>query len=209
MGAIHNELRKVGNLLRAFQNGFELDSDAGLERLGETLTPIFNAWALPEWNYLRGERLVGAAVTNGAVVGERSGAAILNPTGSGTLIVIEHAYCNCGANEAFFLCRATQAQITGTYARAPGGGVEYLRDTRFSLPGANEAAGQLYLGADPAQVGLLISRVSVLANTTVFLPGTPFVLSPGHGVAIEGATANVANGTGFVWREQPLIRSAR
>lgn len=83
-------------LLRAYVLAAGLaENEAGVERLGETLTPTLNIWERPEWALLRGETLwVANRVVTAGGAGTMAGVAICNPVGSGIVTVVEKAQLN-------------------------------------------------------------------------------------------------------------------
>jgi hypothetical protein len=89
VGIEHNALSYGVALSRAAARASGMsEGELGLARLGETLTPILNLWALPEWALLRGERTWAIAPSIGATVAEFSAVGIRNPADSGLIVVV-------------------------------------------------------------------------------------------------------------------------
>jgi hypothetical protein len=189
VGTLHNELRRAGQ----FQRGFLLalgitDSDSGVERLGETLTPIIDLWSRPEWHFVRDERITGFTLVSIAVAAEFTGQAIVNPAGSNRLVVVELAAYRAELAFDVALQVVTEAQATVTYTVANS-----LRPLDTRWPGVSGVI-TLRDGSDAA---------ATLGGTNIdftFPPSTlgrqfvnlPVVLSPGFGLAMIGQTVNTA-----------------
>lgn len=89
MGQIHNELRR-GAFSRALKNFLgSADSEAGVERFGETLTPIIDGFNLPELNFPRGDSRFGRLFQADGVIARFNGVQIFNPANSGIIAVVE------------------------------------------------------------------------------------------------------------------------
>lgn len=63
-------------------------SDVGISRLGETLTPVLNLWSMPEFFLPRAEILFTRFVIVPAVAARFASAELVNPAGSGKLVVV-------------------------------------------------------------------------------------------------------------------------
>lgn len=205
MGSVHNELRSVSQLQKAYQRAFGLDQEAGVERLGETLTPILDLWSDPSWAYLRGEKLCAASLAFVAVAGEISAIALFNPAGSQMLLTVDAVnYRPIAAALTAYLARATQAAIEGTLTVTTVG--EFARDTRWPIasPGV-ECVGRVYGGSDPAAIGSLIEFAEGAANTVQPFRSLPWVLSPGWGIVVQRAAISLDLTAHFYWRERRAL----
>ncbi len=207
MGQVHNGLERAGNLTAALKDALNAtDSEGGLERFGETMTPVIDIWNKPEWAFLRSESLVAGFRFTPAVVGEFSNVALLNPGGSKVLCVVEAA--SVDHSVAGLVCQlngpATEAAINATLAGATPGGV---RDSRFPNVLANSICKTL-VGSDPA-LGIngpnLESRRKAAAETVDFQTALPVILSPGFGLVISANLVNTQFNGGFGWRERPCF----
>lgn len=194
MGGIHNELSR-GTLSRALTLAVgAARGESGLERYGETLTPVLDLWSRPEFALLRGEVLWAQLATLTAVVGEYSGAAIINPTGSGLLVLVNGMVRGGGASFTWGI--ATEAALVATYAgntfvATPIDGRKYKPGL---LTGTATGPGIVF-GSDPApQVIASLGQVTTTALTSDERPFQfPIILRPGQAALIE--TANVNTGT--------------
>lgn len=86
----HNGIKFASDLVRGLGVLTGLDDTAdGVVRLGETLTPVFDAFGRSEGAYLRGERLCSAAPIITSAAGQIPGFHFVNPAGSNVIAVIQ------------------------------------------------------------------------------------------------------------------------
>jgi len=106
VGQVHNEFR-AGNIGRGIVEALGAASyDVGIERIGETLTPVIDIWSQPEWAIGRQEFLGWATVDLAAggagkrsVVGARNISTIDDPW----VVVIEPGTnADCSSNVGIF-----------------------------------------------------------------------------------------------------------
>jgi hypothetical protein len=90
MTMVHNALDRATEISRGFRRALGMH-DGGVERTSETLTPVFNLWGRLEHGFLRGE-VPGWGWTEVAAggVGIWSLIQLLNPVGSGRIVVCTH-----------------------------------------------------------------------------------------------------------------------
>lgn len=192
---IHNMLHR-GNWSAALKRVLGVEkTDGGIERFGETLTPTVNLWERPEWAWLRQENLWAFRELVGAVVGELSAVAALNPIDSGQIVVVERVTgSNAVVGGSLFAGLSSAAVLQATLTT---GGGALARDTRFQRnplsPLGVLVAPLILTGSDPAQLDP--NEHEQVANATVeqlpFLMG-PWVLKPATGFFVQGAGANQA-----------------
>lgn len=205
MGAIHNELRR-SNLGAALTRALGLTRGVeGLERVGETLTPTMDLWSQPEWAYLRKVRLLAYTAGITATVGEYSGLAIVNPTGSGIIAVVDAARIQMSGQVISYLAFATEAAIAATYALIGVPGLP--RDLRWGPYTTASGTVMAYQGSDAASwPNQLEGAYPGPANgMTEHRCGLPFVLTPGWGLILQGGTVNTAIRAGFNWTERRAL----
>lgn len=205
MAQVHNELRR-GPLGSALKNALgDTRSESMLERWGETMQPVLDLWAMPEWAYLRRDYLWSIRRVQGAIAAEFGGVAIVNPVGSKALLVLEGAQITAaGAAGKFFLTHILAADVA-TYTKV---GPLWTRDQRVGQLTATTGLvnAELYAGTDP--VGFAANAVEVIwcptAGTSPFLT-PPYIIRPGGGIAFECGTVNVAFDSAFWgrWRQAP------
>lgn len=204
MGQLHNELRR-GKLSDALTRAVGASKGApGIERFGETLTPVIDLWRItePSWAWLRREALVARFATAAAVAGEFSAVALVNPVGSGLIVQVERAWAH-GSIQTFAIGQFTAAGVTATLA---SGGPGVLRDRRN--PAANFVGViTIFSGSDP---GALTQTTEVHASASAterqdFDATCPCVIAPGHALVVQGQTVNLQVVAGFGWRERAAL----
>lgn len=191
---LHNALRRYGSLINGVRRMVGGGADVQLERLGETLTPIMNPWGLPEWAWLRGETLWVVHRNVGAVVGEVSGAAVVNPTGSNMIVVVDGATFRGATAQSCTLSLQLRATIAATYTQ---GANAIARDSRTALRSpANFSLNvppEVWTGSDAAVFTNALEIMNAGGTVgTGDLRSPPYVLRPGVGLAICGNAANIA-----------------
>lgn len=204
MARLHNQLYR-GTWSSALKNLVgDPKGEGGLERYGETLTPIVNLWGRAEFAYLREETLLADFLNSAAVAAEFSFVGWGVPLASGRIAVIEKVNCRTGAASAF-LGHAPRSVVAATGTLAAGSALN--RDTRFAKdPGVTIRGSGLerWTGSDPgATLGGNIEEIVSLAGanqpyTPALTP--PYVLKPGAVLYVIGLTVNVSvqcNMSGF------------
>lgn len=198
MAQIHNEIRK-GTLSEAVKRALGITrGDSGIERLGETVTPIVHPWGMPEWAYLRGERLCCIWRTVGAVAAEYGYLALVNPALSEVIVVVEGASVETAAAGQGYMGFQTEAAALATLATPTPGNVRDRRNlpvtatTCYTLVGTDPSSG---LGA-----ALEIRRIAAAQNLDFV--HFPIILTPGMALGINFATVNTAWNGNFLWRER-------
>lgn len=174
MSHVHNALHRCTEVLQGINRSLGNDrGGTGVERLGETLTPIMNPWQLPEWAWLRGELLGWTDQTiAGGGAGFRAIAQLYNQT-ENRLLVIE-------PGSRFVVAAGTVVLgVTATQATTDSGFNLLLRDTRISNP-------SVIGGRARSQNGVAIpagftAGISFLSGTTTYDLLFPLVVSPGFG----------------------------
>lgn len=178
------------------------DGGAGVERYGETLTPVLNLWGMPEWCVLRGEGLKGQRLVSAAVVGENSVIALVNVATRNRIVVVELAGVQAGSGaQSYSLELCTDAVLAAALAVA-NAGPTIPRDTRYIGGGVF-----IRTGSEVAtSLGTSIDLNSITAGgQSIYFQNLPVVLSPGFGLAIIGQAQNLAVGGIFGWRERPAL----
>lgn len=100
MSHIHNALERATDLIRGFRRALGIvGPEGGIERFGETLTPIMNLWGHPDWSLLHGELLQWstASIPAGGA-GFRSQFMIRPVATSKLIVVVRHIECNIAFN---------------------------------------------------------------------------------------------------------------
>lgn len=202
MADLHNALRR-GGLSRALKQALgDSRSEGGLERYGETIQPIVDLWTLPEWSFLRQERLWARRTSIAAVAAETSVLAVTNPANSTNLVIVEAVTVKAVTTAMpVFLELLDRASIAATLTLF---NPAVVRDTRFSPASAGTGVPvETWQGTDTNVTSLNDILEEVFASTTEHLRyvSTPYVLRPGMGLLVQGNTINtglVANWAGRV-----------
>jgi len=199
MGQTHNELRR-GDLSRALKNLLADSRGGGLERYGETLTPVIDMWSRPEFALLRGEALFGEIEPVPAVVGELGMAGIVVPAASGMLAVV-FAAVRSGSAAAWQFGLATEVAVLATLTVGPQ--VQNV-DGRRGPIAVNPAT-----GSDPASIYTTVAAYQLntpAASDQDRVFAGPLIVRPGQAAIVLGTTANTAGTcqfSGYVRRAYP------
>lgn len=201
-GGVHNALSR-GAIPSALARAVgDMEGASGLERYGETLTPILDLWQQPEWCHLRRELLMSDDVSQGAVAGEFGMVALVNPAASGVIAIVERVTAWSSLQQFFSLFRDQAATVTGTLALIERG---QPRDSRDGFGLASNGRIQLYSGSDPGLFGSRLDRMSTPSgggNFGEFKCGLPAVVTPGWALIVACTTVNIALEANFGWRER-------
>jgi hypothetical protein len=196
VGTLHNALRTSLGLVKGLSRAVALDQDAGVERFGETLTPVLDIWRQPEWAFLRDESLLLFGTIASAVAGEFSYNGVSNPADSGMLVVVEAVMPDgAGAYNIRFRDTDTPTVATGVIRR----------DLRW--PAAQVSRSQYISGAEAAGSGASMMRFTLPAAGTAQPPwmALGIILPPGTNVVLEHNTVNTAFTANWLWRERRLL----
>ncbi len=197
-----------------------------VEVLGQLMGALVLENDRPEHKYLSGERLaVGQILKAAAGAGVWGAAGLRNPTGSGSLVILEHATALVDASAATSISR-----VYGSLLRMAAGVVltqastEQPRDTRIQPSGAfgvfaPNIVGQIVsgqsdtIGALPFVIAELAtancnvatfaaSMLGVWDQHLILAPGDVFLFEPSNGVG--GFSTNISIQGSFWWRERTL-----
>jgi hypothetical protein len=211
MADIHNALTR-GSFSNALKSLLGATKDpGGIERYGETLTPVIDLWRRPEASFLRQEYLFTLHLALGAVAGELNAIAVCCPNqtqGQSMLVVVTGIVGAAGiaaVGQGFTVNQALRSTIAGTLA---SGGFCPAADARLQpnpavVQGATPA--EAFSGSDPATIGVIIDRVAFSAAEALVVRSAnvaPQILTPGRGIVVQGDVANQslrATFTGYVW----------
>lgn len=195
---IHNGLHTNAQLLAAFRKAIgELDpSFTGVERFGETLTPVMDLWSLPEWALLRGEILYARApipVPAGGA-GVFSAVELVNPAGSGILAVVTSL--------------RNQSGVVGLFTGLDVGPALGAVGTDRGVPVDSRANALAEISSCTVVRGALAGTVSLPQERIAAAGGlavSPYIISPGFKLFVIADTANLALTVTLTWLERPLL----
>lgn len=198
MPHIHNALHRFTQARAAYQVVLgELTPEfTGIERAGETITPVLDLWSRPEWAILRGEIPYAMWRTAPAVAAEFSAVALVNPATTRILAIVDA--CSMGQSAALQarLFTATEAAIDATLGTILKGN---RRDTRL---GNTQSQCELLIGSDAsADFGEDLEDRRVAVAEQLDFRSPPIILQPGFGLVMGHTVVNTAVNGWFKWRE--------
>lgn len=204
MSQVHNEISRATDILRGLKLAVGLDKgEAGIERLGETLTPILNVYELAEWAFLRGEWLgVGRLALGAGGAGVRSLIQLKNPATSKRLVTVHGASAGSATTAITPTLFRFDTDLTtlGTTiqprdTRLPTSALlTQVRSQNVALPGA------------AVNIGRLIMEVLEAAAAHAHWPREwPLVIAPGHGFMIGPEADNQGISAMWVFSERELL----
>lgn len=204
MSLIHNALSRAGAIQAGIRRAVGVqESEAGVERLGETLTPVMDLWSRADWAVLRGGRLCALSILQAAVVNEFGMAALRNPVGSNLLVVVERIGFDVGADMTCFLEMATVAEVDASLGTLTTGSVRDRRESSSFFSRTQVATGTDLLSSLNAGA-FVIDRIAS-STDRFFRIAPPVILPPGQCVNIVGGTSNTALVGIFAWEERALL----
>jgi len=202
MAGVHNAITR-GDLSSALTRLLGISRGAeGLERLGETLTPVIDTWGLPEWAILRGEKLAAIRMAATAVAAEFGIIALGNPAGSNNLTVVEAVDTIAGAAAMSVFLEV----VADTVVAATLGAAAFpiaARDRRFEAGQSGQTRSFVKFGTDPGNTfGASIEQKFVPTTAYIAFQNLPVILRPGDDLIVVGQTVNNAFNANFKWRER-------
>jgi len=203
MSSLHNALDygpEIGRSLGRFTGLGPLEE--GTIRLGETLTPVVDAFALPELSFLRNETLCAYSRFQAAVVAELCGVALVNPATSGLLVIVEGISSITAAGDIHQVYMHLDSDIIGTLDSSSTGSRRDRRGT--GAPTVSRAVVRYGTDAAVSTGSILEQRRDNAAATAGMLTfqAPPIVLNPGVAVAVWNAATNTQVYVNFKWRER-------
>lgn len=201
-----NELTYGASILRCFPRALGLGDSSGVVRVSETIHPTFDAWGLPEFAYLRSERLLGVRAFQAAVAAEQSMIAVSNMSTSKTILVIERVGVQFVAGTVILNGNVSENTLSGTLTLVAA---LQPRDMRINGPrGIGNPAGvaRYWVGSDAAAIGTTIDQITFTATESrVFEVGLPVILIPGSGLVVIGTVVNTGMAAWFAVRERDAL----
>jgi hypothetical protein len=200
MTQVHNAIRHYAALASGIKRSLGLAAeDEGPSRVGETVTPTFDVFGIPEHALHRGENRYSAGLIISAGGAGAFVKAMIRNMSTTKLAVMESVYVSSSSSQGIYLC----PDVTG------------LANT--SAQGSNldgRAGGGL------ASLGIPVSCLSWAADATT--PGTPMfafllgagafiplrvslVCKPGQALLVRSTVANVELYVSFMWREREAL----
>lgn len=187
MPHVHNALHHFTKEQAAFRKIVREGDEGftGIERAGETVTPVVNLWDRPEWAALRGETPWSLFHAQAAVAAEFGFVGLRNPASSGGIAVVERIRVWSATAAVSSLIRqgpTLATDIDGLEDLAP-------RDTRLPLTGIGPL--QKFHGAGAAQLGNDGLESVVLPSALTFGEYAGIrIVSPGFDLRVYGGVVN-------------------
>lgn len=206
MAQLHNAIKYGTAILRGYSRAIGLDEgEEGAIRLGETITPVLDLWRLPEWAYLRADRLMGGAFDVTSIVTEVPSALLYNPAASQLLgVVTRIMFQNITVATTFLLAFVRAAVIPAGFVVNNSGPLD-TRDAQLIA-----AAGSVLQVAQDSEVagttgGINFDTISAVIGQR-HEDTQPIVLAPGTGLLLTGQAnaVNTIRGS-FRWRERAFF----
>lgn len=203
----HNQLREATALIASLSRALgERDGDwSGLERAGETLTPVIDLWSLPEWAALRAEALWAVFFSQGKVAAEKGLVAIINLSTSRSIVTVESVYARTAdAAGTFNWFIATEAVIT---AQEDAGGGVNVRDRRLVSAAGTFLLGQVRVsrGGSAGIAANNLGNWTTIGATSQAVHFSPVILRPGEALCFEHGTINLDIAVGVNGRMRPAL----
>jgi hypothetical protein len=197
MAGQHNELRR-GELSAAVKKALGDSRGGGIERYSETLTPVLDPWSLPEWAFLRGERLAGGRVALAAGAATELGqVALVSPIGLGYIVVVEQATVDVPVATQIIVQMGTEVGFASLTTVSGGANV----DTRWA--NVTEPIARMRSLAFPSSaLGVGFWQHTIPALTPIDLLSVPVVLHPGFGINVCSIDDAAAIRVSYRWRER-------
>lgn len=198
MPSLHNGLTSNPALQAAYRRALGEMSQgfSGLERGSESLQPIMDLWALPEWAIFRGEILFSRC---GAQIGAPGAGVfasheLVNPAGSNVLVVVLELV-NLGASIDVSVDSGTAL-----------GALQTLRgvanDARF--PQLGEVSQSTWVRGNTLVAPVALSQDLLGTN---FKSSRPYIIQPGKKLICITNAANQASQVSILWYERRLVNN--
>jgi len=185
---------RYADLLRRYLGMKGVTEVAG--ELSPEISPVFILESdLPEWNFLKGTKLMSGVWTRGPVAAQNSAVRLRNPAGTGVVAIINEIQGESNNASVIIVARDTDQGNLATILPSVS------RDTR--TPATDSSALIQSTGNNVATLGESFLTFQILATTT--FRGTPsLVLTPGFQMQLTCLTVNSDIRGFFQWRERRL-----
>lgn len=208
MSSLHNALEQYPRLLQAFGPATGLlETEEGIVRLGETLTPTIDIWnGRREWALLRGEQWYAKRISVAAGgAGTIAAVGLGNPAGSGIAAVLMAASFAAAAGDQGSLYLYSYATATAQWGAGGFTGVPMDR-RRVGLAAASQC--QVISGNTPVGIpagGFEVETQRNAALVTMPFHALPQMLYAGDAVVILNNTVATTIGVNLVWYERKCV----
>lgn len=206
----HNELKQFPKLTQAYQLATGLaENEEGVVRLGETMTPIVNIWDQPEWALLRGEQHHARRLSQAATgAGRNTFVAIVNPTGSGIVVVVTGISAIPGAaGSQLSLLVSTGANVQASaLATTFGTPVDRRLIGGAGIVPVAQSIAQVIAGDSAGLLGSVVeAEVQRNAALNPLSYMTPWILWANDAILVQTNTANESIALSYRWYERKCV----
>lgn len=202
MPHIHNAIHRFTQLLDAYRRavGEDLAEFSGIERAGETLTPVLDLWRNPEWAILRRELHFSSFVnTNTAAAGRFAAVALTNPAASGKIVTVRRVLTCSSPNWDCGVDSTTGASILANLVTQEARPL----DTRHNAGGVLRPNSALLQHGD---VGAVFGLQAAFHSEDIQEQPSPwFVIAPGMAWIAIGSTAATDVQLNIWWTERQAL----
>ena len=195
------EIGRYSNLLRR-----ALGMKGVTDVAGELSPEVSPTWAIednaPEWQYLKGVRLVGAAGGQGFVAGQSPRYQLVNPAGSGVLATVTFVALETVGVQAGFIIRFANSVLPNLTTVEQNG----PRDSRWGIPGTSISP-LIFSGENSASLhtaGFLLYSGIHHPEGTVAEYTIPVVMAPGSSLLWGSTTQNITSLSSVAWSERGI-----
>lgn len=209
MGSIHNELRRGSWSQAASAILGDTREGSGIERMGESMTPVIDLWnpARPDWTLYRREKGVYLHAASSAVAAELAAVVFEAPLSGNSILIVDELHVTCGVTSSFNIGydirpAGSAAATTKDFLDTRG------RDTTAARPRSNVYSDS---NAATALTGPFF-RITIPAGITqvykcnFVLLGVPPLINA-NVLIVEHQTVNVAFSATAFGRERELLTS--
>ena len=198
MAELHNQLHRLTTVQSAYKKalGEDVGEFRGLERAGETLTPLINLWDRPEWELLRSEIIFSRVGTAAAVAARFSSVELVNPTGSGILAVVRRVALHGGTAQMSVDSGGALGVTTTTRGIA--------NDTRYATLGEASVCTVVF-GDLAAGIALPQDQATAAAPSGPLGSFNPYILAPGRKLFVIATAVLSAITVGLLWTERRAL----
>lgn len=172
---------------------------------GDLSPEISPVWVIerdsPEWQFLKGVRLVRAAGNNSIVAGQFGRYEVVNPADSGMIATVRIDFSSSA--DLRWDVRLIQSALANFADILEAGPI----DTRWDI-GSGQTISPIIASRETNAAGIaggfLVAAVRQLAQTTDFVG--PVVLAPGSTLFWSATTVAVGTSSNIEWAERPIPR---
>ena len=179
------------------------------EVAGELSPEVAPTWQVesdtPEWQFLKGVRLVSSALSLVAVAAQEARFHLVNPANSGVIATVTPILLSADGSVRYVVRMVGTALATLTTV-----GTSVPRDNRWALPAGG--ASPLILSGEAAAGGInsgFLMDIGIILGNTQYVFPMPVVLNPGSSIQWGSLTSNTGVQASVHWheRQRPVLEA--